>query len=300
MERELVALLDRIVREERYSNRSEALRSLVRRELIREHPATGDNPTSPDQTAVAGVVTLVYPYSHTLSNAPISPYPSLEISANLTLHLAGDVCLKVLVVQGLRGEVHDWAAPVIAQRGITGDLTVVATEEMYGLLDSELNGSARNRTIHGRGRDVDRDAPKATGEPSSDSTSIPASAGNPVTLELTRGGVSLFSSSGRWLYPLMELEQYLRDSGTDPAECLLHDKLVGKAAALLTARLGVRSLVTETLSAPAERVLQHHTINYYTRNRVPRIDCATEALLEEVDDPEIAYALIIDRIASTS
>lgn len=129
MEEELVTLLDDLARRERYANRSEALRSLVRNKLAQDSDPEDDRP-------VAGIVTLLYAYDKKLLRAPIAPFPSLKISANLQLHLEDSVCLKVLVVQGSSREVHRWAQPVVAQKGVVGNLSVVATEEVYDALST--------------------------------------------------------------------------------------------------------------------------------------------------------------------
>ncbi len=134
MEEELVQLLDELADREGYDNRSEALRSLVRKELARE---SGPG----DDRQVAGIVTLLYPYGRKLIDAPIAGYSSLQITANLQLHLQGNVTLKILVIQGAGTEVHAWARRVVSQRGVLGELSVVATEEVYAALTGALTGT---------------------------------------------------------------------------------------------------------------------------------------------------------------
>jgi CopG family transcriptional regulator, nickel-responsive regulator len=134
MEEELVTLLDDLARREQYANRSEALRSLVRRRLAQEAAPPGRD--REDQRTVAGIVTLLYPYDRTLLRAPLAPFPTLRIAANLQLHLQDQVCLKMLVVQGAASEVHQWAQPVVAQKGVVGNLSVVATEDVCSALIS--------------------------------------------------------------------------------------------------------------------------------------------------------------------
>jgi len=123
-----------------------------------------------------------------------------------------------------------------------------------------------------------------------------------ITLELFRGEERLFASDGRWLYPLLELEEYLSSSPwPEPdlrEELRVHDKIVGKAAALLLVRLGIRTVHADLLSLLAEAVLRRHGVRLSHRERVPRIACRTEALLAEVEDPEEAYRVVRERIAS--
>jgi hypothetical protein len=120
-------------------------------------------------------------------------------------------------------------------------------------------------------------------------------ADNP-SLVLTVEGEKVFSSDGSWLHPLFELERFLQVSGTDPADCHLYDKLIGKAAALLIVRLGIRRLTTGLLSSRGERVLIANDIQYEARERVDRLLCRTEELLREVDNPDTAYAIVLARI----
>lgn len=146
MENELVVRLDRLVERDGYANRSEALRALVRRELVgREHADRGSS-ESPDRRSVAGIVTLLYEHGRRLSEVPVDPWPSVRIASNLKLHLEGSIVLKVLVVQGEADEVRDWAQSVIRQRGVIGELNVVANEEVYAAFgdDREANEGEPN------------------------------------------------------------------------------------------------------------------------------------------------------------
>lgn len=130
MERELVDRLDERAERDGYANRSEALRALVRKELVREAPAD-------DEREVAGIITLLYPYGRRMAECPVDPFPSLAIASNLQLHLHGNICLKLIVVQGSSRDVHGWARTVTTQRGVLGELKVVATEDIYAVLGDE-------------------------------------------------------------------------------------------------------------------------------------------------------------------
>lgn len=130
MEEELVEMLDRIIEREGYANRSEALRSLVRKELVRTAPED-------DSREIAGIVTLIYRYGHKRKEAPTEAYPSLKITANLQVHLQDDICQKIITLQGSSRDVTSWARSVISQKGVVGGLTIAATEEIYDSLNTE-------------------------------------------------------------------------------------------------------------------------------------------------------------------
>jgi hypothetical protein len=112
------------------------------------------------------------------------------------------------------------------------------------------------------------------------------------TLTVLRDGVPIFTSHGKWLHPLFELEDYLVDHPISPDSLVLQDKIIGKAAALLIHRLGFRTVKAGILSKPGEAVLRRHGIAYTYEQLVDRIHCQTEELLAEVEESEDAYELL--------
>ncbi len=112
------------------------------------------------------------------------------------------------------------------------------------------------------------------------------------TLTVFRNGTPIFASNGKWLHPLFELEDYLAEHPIQPAQLLLQDKIIGKAAALLIYRLGFRTVKAGILSRLGEAVLQRYGIVYTYAQLVDRIHCQTEELLAQVEDPEEAYRLV--------
>lgn len=115
------------------------------------------------------------------------------------------------------------------------------------------------------------------------------------SLIVLRDGVPIFTSTAKWLYPLLELEEFLAAHPTPPEHLILQDKIVGKAAALMIHRLGIRTVKAGILSQLGEAVLQRHGITYSYEKPVDRIHCQTEALLVEVEDSEAAYRLVKGR-----
>ena len=109
------------------------------------------------------------------------------------------------------------------------------------------------------------------------------------SLILYREDHELFRSSGNWLYPLFELEEFLRGRQVDREELHLYDKVTGRAGALLQLRLGIRRVHTDLLSSRAEEVFRHHGIHYTAETVTERILCKTEELLADTLDPEEGY-----------
>jgi hypothetical protein len=112
------------------------------------------------------------------------------------------------------------------------------------------------------------------------------------TLTVLHESTPIFTSHGKWLHPLFELEAYLAEHAFQPAQLILQDKIIGKAAALLILRMGFRTVKAGVLSRLGEAVLQRHGIVYTFEQLVERIHCQTEELLEAVEEPEAAYRLV--------
>jgi zinc transport system ATP-binding protein len=118
-----------------------------------------------------------------------------------------------------------------------------------------------------------------------------------VTLRALHGRREVFSSTGKWLHPLFELEEFLRTSSLHPESLRVEDKIVGKAAALLLVRLGIRNVRAGVLSKLGRDVLERYNVPYSAEQIVERIDCQTEILLTEVEDPDQAYRIVRARVA---
>lgn len=114
----------------------------------------------------------------------------------------------------------------------------------------------------------------------------------------------IYESDGAWLHPLLELESVLGAMGNDShpedlgrsRRLRTFDKVVGRAGALLSVRLGVREIETELLSRLAVPVLEEHGVVVHAHRTEDRIFCATEDLLAHVTDPDEAHRMILQRI----
>src|SRR4029434_5608160 len=90
------------------------------------------------------------------------------------------------------------------------------------------------------------------------------------TLTVLYEGSPIFTSHGKWLHPLFELEDYLAAHPIQPENLILQDKIIGKAAALLIHRLGFRTVKAGILSRLGEAVLQRHGMAYSYEQLVAR------------------------------
>ncbi len=115
------------------------------------------------------------------------------------------------------------------------------------------------------------------------------------TLEVYKNGKIIFSSTGKWLYPLFDLEDFLQETGLSSEELFIKDKIVGKASAMLICRLGFKKAEAGTLSKPAKMFFENYKIDFTFSNIVEAIDCKTEILLSTIDDCDEAYSILKER-----
>ncbi len=115
------------------------------------------------------------------------------------------------------------------------------------------------------------------------------------SLEVYQQDRLVFASDSKWLYPLFELERFLKAQALEPAGLVVHDKIVGRAAALLLVHLGIEQVVADLLSKMGQEVLERFHVRYEFRMLVDRILCKTEELLAGEFDPAKAYELLAER-----
>ncbi len=124
MPRELFAAFDERIRRRGYRNRSEAIRDLVRADLVREKSA------HPNQR-VAATLTMVYDHHHhelseTL-NAMQHDYGELVVST-LHVHLDHHNCLEVLVLRGQVRRIQALADAIAVLKGVKHASLTITTE----------------------------------------------------------------------------------------------------------------------------------------------------------------------------
>ncbi len=108
-------------------------------------------------------------------------------------------------------------------------------------------------------------------------------------LALFSGVRRVFTSTGKGLRPLVECLDAFRDL----RDCVLHDKIMGLAAARLAADSGiVREILSRTASEPAVRFLKGRGIPLDVEETVPAIltmdggaVCPGERIAVAVEDP---------------
>jgi len=115
------------------------------------------------------------------------------------------------------------------------------------------------------------------------------------SLELKFEEKTIFSSNGKWLYPLFDLEKFLNKNDYDLSKLTLFDKIIGKASALIIVRLGIRKVSGGVVSKPAEAAFKEWGVEYTIDKSVNIIDCKTEKILMDISDPKEVYQIIKER-----
>ncbi len=97
-----------------YTNRSEALRDLIRDRLVAERTA------SPNATVV-GTVTLIYDHHAHGVTEKLTEFQHANhelVVSTSHAHLDHDSCLEVLIVHGKSGKVEEFAGRLIGLKGV--------------------------------------------------------------------------------------------------------------------------------------------------------------------------------------
>ena len=125
LEKELLEKFDRLIKEKKYSNRSEAIRDLIRENLVKREWTEGKE--------VAGSITLVFDHHkrelmNTLTDIQHDFYQLIISSQHV--HLDHDNCLEIIVVRGRPGGVKELADKLRATKGVKyGALSIATTGE---------------------------------------------------------------------------------------------------------------------------------------------------------------------------
>lgn len=119
----LLKQFDDYIERKSYTNRSEALRDLIRDHLVEEE--------WDDDKETIGTITLVYDHHvHELMErlTDLQHHYQKLIQSTLHIHLDADQCLEVLVVRGRSGEIRAIADALIATKGVKhGKLSATTT-----------------------------------------------------------------------------------------------------------------------------------------------------------------------------
>jgi len=113
LEKSLLDRFDILIREKQYTNRSEALRDLIRRELVQREWQGGSD--------VAGAITLIYDHHKrdVMSKVTDTQHAFQEaIISTQHIHLDHDNCLEIVAARGKAEEVRKLADALRSIKGV--------------------------------------------------------------------------------------------------------------------------------------------------------------------------------------
>ncbi|MCK8827161.1 nickel-responsive transcriptional regulator NikR [Natroniella acetigena] len=125
IDEKLLKKFDQLI-EDGYTNRSEAIRDLIRDKIVEEK-------CQDEEEDVVGTLTLFYDHHQRGTTEKMMTiqhdYYSL-FKSNLHLHLSHHICLEVIIVEGKRKKLNEVTQKLIGLRGVKhGKLTVSAVDE---------------------------------------------------------------------------------------------------------------------------------------------------------------------------
>jgi len=121
IEPDLLKKFDKIIKKEGYTNRSEAIRDLVRRDIIREENK------EPNAESI-GTLTMIY--DHHTGNLTdkllnLQHDHTKEILSTTHIHIDHNNCLEVLILKGKTGKIQKLADNIRSLKGIKhGELVI--------------------------------------------------------------------------------------------------------------------------------------------------------------------------------
>jgi CopG family nickel-responsive transcriptional regulator len=114
LDKKLLAGFDQLIGKQGYTNRSEAIRDLIRESLSKDKLA------EPSASAVAGVFLVYDHHSTKLSEKLVSLQHNhlLQVIASTHVHLDHDNCLEVIILKGKVREIEKLANNIAALKGV--------------------------------------------------------------------------------------------------------------------------------------------------------------------------------------
>jgi len=123
LEKSLIDKFDRYIRKQNYTNRSEAIRDLIRQELIKKEWKEGAD--------VAGAITLIYDHHRKDLLGKLTDIQhdfQKYIISTQHIHLDHDNCLEIIAVKGNPGSIRKLADTLRSIKGVKhGTLSMSST-----------------------------------------------------------------------------------------------------------------------------------------------------------------------------
>jgi CopG family nickel-responsive transcriptional regulator len=125
LDKNLLSMFDKLIAEQGYQNRSEAIRDLIRQHISTERLG------NPKAKAVAAVFLVYDHHSTKLAENLISLQHShiLHVISSLHIHLDKYDCLEIIVLRGRVSEINKVGENILSMKGVKlGRVNIVASE----------------------------------------------------------------------------------------------------------------------------------------------------------------------------
>ncbi len=123
VDKELLDVFDRVMKEKGYDNRSEYLRDLMRREVV-------DHTWDTEEQEVIGVAVYVYEHDKREVNDRILEHAHSHhdlVISTLHIHMDKKNCLEICVLRGKAGLVRRVGERIVAEKGVKFGRFIPAT-----------------------------------------------------------------------------------------------------------------------------------------------------------------------------
>ena len=123
IEAELAAQFDKLLHKKGYSNRSEAIRDLIRKDLVAQQ-------WEDDNEETVGILTIVYDHSKPELAKRLLKHGHEEhslVQATLHIHLDRDNCLEVMALKGRTQDVKSFSDRALGAKGVKHGQLVMTT-----------------------------------------------------------------------------------------------------------------------------------------------------------------------------
>ena len=99
----------------------------------------------------------------------------------------------------------------------------------------------------------------------------------------------IFTHDGKWLHPLFAVEDFLAAGDWQADQLFLEDKIIGRGAAVLIARMGFTACHGRIVSRKALPLLERYSITVSWDQLVDTLQCQTEQILTDGMSLDEAY-----------
>ena len=114
MDKNLLEVFDQLIEDKRYSSRSEAIRDLVRKEIVSKEWASADS-------EVAATITIIYDH-HENELSAMLPHVQHDFFGSILctthVHLDHHNCMEVIILKGKSSDIKELSDRIFALKGV--------------------------------------------------------------------------------------------------------------------------------------------------------------------------------------